>query len=234
MIFNKSLTVLLFLAGWAGSAPAARAASSCTSSQQAAVECFVAHAVATDLTKPRYGMTLAQFESYGVAVSEILQTHKTYLVLIGISSAVADAMPPTDAHGFANLSAQRQALAEIVAAANNAGLLSIPAKTTLEEMEWFAFDVSGAMNDSDGVLQLLTPGVALRMIDSYLVTATSKGEVNWTEVETNLTKAVNSLVDAGLIKIPEGMTKTEVTAFVNAIAHIIHSYKAATGRTTLG
>jgi hypothetical protein len=234
MTFSKSLIVLMCLAGCAISAPAARAATNCTSSQQAAVECFVAHAVATDLTKPRYGMTLAEFESYGVAVSEILQTHKTYLVLVGLSSAVADAMPPTDAHGFANLSAQRQALTEIVAAANTARLLSIPAKTTLEEMEWFAFDVSGAMNDSDGVLQLLTPGVALRMIDSYVVTATSNGAVSWTEVETNLTKAVNSLVNAGLIKIPEGMTRAEVIAFANAIAHIIHSYKAATGRTALG
>lgn len=234
MIFNKSLTVLTCLAAWAVSAPSARAATNCTSSQQAAVECFVANAVATDLTKPRYGMKLAQFESYGVAVSEILQTHKTYLVLVGISSAVADAMPPTDTNGSANLSAQQHALTEIVMAANTAGLLSIPAKTTLEEMEWFALDVSGAMNDSDGVLQLLTPGVALRMIDAYLVTATSKGEVNWTEVETNLTKAVNSLVAAGLIKIPEGMTRTEVIAFANAIAHIIHFYKAATGRTALG
>ena len=234
MIFSKSLTVLMCLAAWAVSAPSARAATNCTSSQEAAVECFVANAVATDLTKPRYGMTLAEFESYGVAVSEILQTHKTYLVLVRISSAVADAMPPTDVHGFANPSAQRQALTEIVAAANAAGLLSIPAKTTLGEMEWFALDVSGAMNDNDGVLQLLTPGVALRMIDSYLVTATSKGEVNWTEVETNLTKAVNSLVNAGLIKIPEGMTRTEVTAFAIAIAHIIHSYEEATGRTALG
>jgi hypothetical protein len=234
MIFNKSLTVLMCLAIWAVSAPSTRAATNCTSSRQAAVECFVANAVATDLTKPRYGMTLAQFESYGVAVSEILQTHKTYLVLVGVSSAVADAMPPTNADGSANLSAQQHALNEIVAAANTAGLLPSPAKTTLEEMEWFALDVSGAMNDNDGVLQLLTPGVALRMIDSYLVTATSKGEVNWTEVETNLTKAVNSLVNAGLIKIPEGMTTPQVTAFANAIAHIIYSYKAATGRTALG
>jgi hypothetical protein len=37
-----------------------------------------------------------------------------------------------------------------------------------------------------------------------------------------------------LIKIPEGMTRAEVIAFANAIAHIIHSYKAATGRTALG
>ena len=74
------------------------------------------------------------------------------------------------------------------------------------------------MNDNDGVLQLLTPGVALRMIDSYIVTATSKGEVKWMEVETNLTKAVNSLVNSGLIKIPEGMTTPQVTAFAYAIA----------------
>jgi hypothetical protein len=37
-----------------------------------------------------------------------------------------------------------------------------------------------------------------------------------------------------LIKIPEGMTTPQVTAFANAIAHIIYSYKAATGRTALG
>ena len=234
MTFSKSLIALMCLAGWAFSATCARAATNCTASQQAAVECFVANAVATDLTKPRYGMTLAQFESYGVAVSEILQTHKTYLVLIGVSSAVADAMPPTNANGSANLSAQQHALTEIVAAANDAGLLPSPAKITFKEMQWFALDVSGAMNDNDGVLQLLTPGVALRMIDSYLVTATSKGEINWTEVETNLTKAVNSLVSAGLIKIPEGMTTPQLTAFANAIAHIIYSYKAATGRTALG
>ena len=63
MIFSKSFTVLMCLAGWAVSAPSARAATNCTSSQQAAVECFVAHAVATELTKPRYGMTLAEFEA---------------------------------------------------------------------------------------------------------------------------------------------------------------------------
>ncbi|MGC1969469.1 MAG: hypothetical protein WA673_23635 [Candidatus Acidiferrales bacterium] len=128
MTFSKSLIVLMCLAGCAVSAPSARAATNCTSSQQAAVECFVANAVATDLTKPRYGMTLAQFESYGVAVTEILQTPKTYLVLVGISSAVADAMPPTNANGSANLSAQQHALTEIVMAANNAGLLPSPLK----------------------------------------------------------------------------------------------------------
>jgi hypothetical protein len=234
MVFSKTLVVLVCLAGAAASALPTRAGTNCTSSQQAAIECFVANAVATDLTKPRYGMTLAQFESYGVAISEILQTHQTYLVLVGISSASADAMPPTNLNGSANLLAQQNAVSEIVAAANTAGLVSIPAKTTLHEMEWFALDVSSAMNDNDGVLQLLTPGVAFRMIDSYVVTATSKGEVNWTEVDANLTAAVDSFVKAGLIKIPAGLSTAKVAAFANALAHIIYSYKVATGRTTLG
>jgi hypothetical protein len=234
MVFSKTLVVLVCLAGAAASALPTRAGTNCTSSQQAAIECFVANAVATDLTKPRYGMTLAQFESYGVAISEILQTHQSYLVLVGISSAAADAMPPTNLNGSANLLAQQNAVSEIVAAANAAGLVPIPAKTTLHEMEWFALDVSGAMNDNDGVLQLLTPGVAFRMIDSYVVTATSKGEVDWTEVDAKLTTAVDSFVKAGLIKIPAGMSTAKVTAFANALAHIIYSYKAATGRTTLG
>jgi hypothetical protein len=230
MTFSKSSIVLVCLVS---SALSAGAATNCTSSQQAAVECFVANAVATDLTHPRHGMTLAQFESYGVAVSHILQTHHTYIVLVGLSSAVADAMPPTNANGSANPSAQEHAVTEIVAAAAAAELLSIPSKTTLEHLEWFALDVSSAMNENDGILQLLTPGVALRLIDSYLVTATGGGAVNWTEVETNLTNAVNSLVKAGLIKIPSGMTTTKLTAFANAIAHIVYSYKAATGRTRL-
>ncbi|MFZ3331481.1 MAG: hypothetical protein WA197_12675, partial [Candidatus Acidiferrales bacterium] len=182
----------------------------------------------------RYGMTLVQFESYGVAVSQILQTHQTYLVLVGVASAAADAMPPANSNGSANLLAQQQAISEIIAAASTAGLVPIPPQTTLHEMQWFALDVSGAMNDNDGVLQLLTPGVALRMIDSYVVTATSGTEVNWTEVETNLTNAVNNFVKAGLIKIPAGMTSAQVATFANAIAHVIYSYKVATGRKTLG
>ena len=73
---------------------AAAQSTNCTASQQAAVECFVANAVKTNLTQPRYGMTLAQFEAYGAAVSNILQTHHTYLMLVGASSAIADLCEP--------------------------------------------------------------------------------------------------------------------------------------------
>jgi hypothetical protein len=234
MALRKYLIVLVCLVSGPIVVLPTAAATNCTSSQQAAVACFVANAVATDLTKPRYGMTLAQFQSYGVAISEILQTHETYLVLVAISSAAADAMPPTNANGSANVLAQQQAVSELIAAASTVGLVPTPANTTLHQMEWFALDVSGAMNDNDGVLELLTPGVSLRMIDSYVVTATSGSDVNWTEVQTNLTNAVNTFVKSGLIKIPAGMTAAKVTTFANAIAHIIYSYKVATGRKALG
>src|SRR5580658_9567272 len=88
---GKLFLAVVLLFGAALTARPALSQTNCTASQQAAVECFVANAVTTSLTKPRYGMTLAQFESYGVAVSQILQTHHTYLVLVGVSSAVADA-----------------------------------------------------------------------------------------------------------------------------------------------
>ncbi|MGA7917516.1 MAG: hypothetical protein WCA00_19945 [Candidatus Acidiferrales bacterium] len=234
MDLRKQSIVLVCLVSAAASALSTSAATNCTASQQAAVECFVANAVATNLTKPRYGMTLARFESYGIAVSQILQTRHTYLVLVGVSSAVADAMPPSNSDGSPNLFAQHHAIGDIVSAASAAGLVSIPSKTTLQDMEWFARDVSTAMNDNSGFLQLLTPGISLRMIDSYVVTATAGSQVNWTEVETNLTNAVNSFVKAGLIKVPAGITAAQVTTFANSIAHIIYTYKAETGRTSLG
>jgi hypothetical protein len=53
----------------------------CTDSQAAAVQCFVANTVATGLTQPRYGITLAQFQDYGVAVTKILQTDQIVILL---------------------------------------------------------------------------------------------------------------------------------------------------------
>jgi hypothetical protein len=206
---------------------------SCTASQQAAVECFVANAVATDLTKPRYGMTLAQFESYGVAISQILQTHHTYLVLVGVSSAVADAMPPTNADGSSNLAAQENAVTQTVAAANHLGLASLPTGTTLADLEHFSLDITNAMNDNNGVLELLTPGISLRIIDSYIVTATTDGTVNWSEVNTKLSAAVASYISSGLMKVPSGMTATQVSSFANELAQVIYNYKIATHRTAL-
>jgi hypothetical protein len=233
MNVGKLLLVVVLLIGAALTARPAHSQTNCTTSQQAAVQCFVANAVATDLTKPRYGMTLAQFESYGVAVSQILQTHHTYLVLVGVSSAVADAMPPTNADGSANQTAQENAVTQTVVAANQLGLTSLPTGTTLSDLEHFSMDITNVMNDNNGVLELLTPGISLRIIDSYVVTATTNGAVNWGEVNSKLSSAVTTYIGSGLMKVPTGMTATQVTSFANALAQVIYNYKVATHRTAL-
>jgi hypothetical protein len=215
------------------SGPAFAQAQNCTASQQAAVQCFVANAVATDLTQPRYGMTLAQFEAYGVAVSHILQTHHTYLMLVGTSSAIADAMPPTNASGSANQGAQDLVVTQIVSAAVSNGMANITPATTLQDLQWFSLDITGAMNDNNGIMAMLTPGVSLRIIDSYVVTGTANGTVNWTTVDASLSAAVDNFIASGMMKIPAPMTTAQLKAFITALAHVIYDYKVSTGRTTL-
>jgi hypothetical protein len=232
----KSFLVVVFLIGAALAAPAARtqtAATNCTASQQSAVRCFVANAVATDLTTPRYGMTLAQFQTYGYAVAQILQTRQTYVVLVGVSSAVADAMPPTNADGTPNQTAQNNAIAQTVTAATSAGFTAPPQGTSITDLEHFSMDVTSAMNNTNGVLELLTPGISLRVIDSYIVTATANGTTNWTEVDTSLSTAITNFINAGLMKVPPGMTLAQVTSFANSLAKVIGTYKTATHRTAL-
>jgi hypothetical protein len=207
--------------------------SNCSASQQAAVECFVANAVTADLTKPRYGMTLVQFEAYGAAVSTILQTHHTYLMVLGLSSAMADAMPPTNANGSINTAAQAAAVNQIISAAVTNDLANIPAGTNLQDLQWFSLDVTTAMNDNNGVMTLLTPGASLRIIDSYVVSSTSNGIVNWSTANSGISSAVQSLITAGLVKIPPGMTQLEIVSFAEQVAQSIYTYKVATSRTTL-
>ena len=78
-------------------------------------------------------------------------------MLVGISSAVADAMPPTNADGTPNQTAQDNAIIQAVSAANHDGShLRRPALTLLD-LEHFSMDVAGAMNDNNGALELLTP-----------------------------------------------------------------------------
>ena len=208
-------------------------AQNCTASKAAAIECFVGNAVTTKITEPRYGMTLPQFKSYGVAVSEILQTNHTYLVLIGLSSAIADALPPRNANGSTNQSAQDLAVAQIVDAAIAGGFAPLPSDVTAQQLQWFTLDLVNAMNDNGGMMQMMTPGVGLRIIDSYVVTGTSGGRVNWPLVDASLTSAVQSFISSGLMKIPAGHTPAQVEAFVSSVAQAIYAYKVSTNRATL-
>jgi hypothetical protein len=215
----------------ASSAPAA--AQNCTASQDAAVHCFVANAATTALSKPRYGMTLAEFEAYGVAVSHILQTHHTYLMLVGASSAIADAMPPTNANGTANQAAQDLAVTQITSAAVQTGMANTSPDATLQQLEWFSLDLTSAMNDNDSVMGMLTPGVSLRIIDSYIVTETTNNTVNWTAVDSSLGTAVNNFISSGMLKVPAPMTTAELVTFTEKLAHIIYDYRVSTGRKSL-
>ena len=203
----------------------------CTSSQNAAVECFVSNALKTNLTSLRYGMTTSQFKSYGVAVSKILQDQQTYIVLLGLSGAVADAMPPTNADGSANVAAQQAAMNAIVSAAVTDGLATIPQQSSQQDLEWFALDVVSAMNESSGVM--LSPGTLLRVVDSYIVTATAGGTVNWTTVNNGLATMVSNLASAGLLKLSPSVTLSQAQAFAQSLAQAIYTYKVATGRSSL-
>jgi len=214
-------------------AASAMSAQNCTASKHAAIQCFVANAVATKITEPRYGMTLPQFQAYGVAVSEILQTNHTYLVLIGISSAIADVMPPRNADDSVNQAAQELAVSQIVDAVIAGGFAPTPANVTAQDLEWFTLDLVAAMNHNDGMMQMMTPGVGLRIIDSYVITGTSNGSVNWPQVNASLANAVQSFITAGLMKIPAGQSATQVEIFVSSVAQAIYAYKVSTNRATL-
>ena len=216
-----------------------RAQTNCTADASAAIECFVANAVATNLTAPRHGLTPTQFQAYGVAISQILHTHHSYLMLLATASSVADAMPPINASGTPNQAAQTAALDAIVAAELATGFVSLPQGVVRQDVQWFAEDVAAPMNNSQGYLQLLTPGAALRLLDTYVVAATTAGSggapstVDWQKVETSISNAVDAFTSAGIILIPPGEASTKLKALLQDVAQIIFTYKTATGRANL-
>ena len=176
-------------------------------------------------------MTMSQFKAYGVAVSRILQAQQDYLALAGVASAIADAMPPTNADGSSNAAAQQAAVTAIVQAEITDGLVTIPAEVSEQQMIWFSLDMVTSMNETKGIM--LSPGFLLRITDSYIVTATTNGVVNWTHANANLASMVSSLSSAGLLKLPASVTLADAQTFSQNLAQAIYTYKVATGRTSL-
>jgi hypothetical protein len=213
-------------------APAhAQSQSQCTKSQDAAVQCFAGYALKTGLFTLHYGMTATQFNTYGISVSKIIQAPQANLILFGMASAVADAMPPTNADGTANQTAQTNAMNAIVVAEITSGLVTMPAETTQQDLQWFSLDMATALDANKGIL--LSPGTLLRIVDSYVVPQTVSGSVNWNAVNTNLASMVGNLSTLGLLKLPSTMTTAQVTAFAQSLAVIIYDYKVATNRAAL-
>jgi hypothetical protein len=212
-------------------APALRAQGGCASAPDAAVQCFVGNAVRTNLVTLQYGMTMAQFKAYGVSVSKIVQEQPTALAVVGLASAAADALPPTNADGSANVAAQTAAINSIVDAGIANNLLILPAETTSQDLKWFSLDLVNVMNTNNGIL--LSPGTMLRVIDSYVVTATVGGTVNWTQANSGIATMITNFASAGLLKLPATITTAQAIQFAQSLAQVTYTYKTATGRVTL-
>jgi hypothetical protein len=206
-------------------------AQGCTSGQDAAVECFVGNAVHTNLVSIQFGMTMNQFKAYGVSVSKIVQSQPTSLAIVGLASAVADALPPTNADGTANLTAQSAAMNSIVDAGIANGFLSLPAETNAQDLKWFSLDLVQVMNANNGIV--LSPGTMLRVIDSYVVSSTANGTVNWTLANSGIATMMSGLASGGLLKLPATITPAQATQFAQALAQITYAYRTATGRSSL-
>ena len=211
-------------------APSLRA-QSCSSGQDAAVQCFVGNAVRTNLVTLQYGMSMSQFKAYGVSVSKIVQQQPTALAVVGLASAVADALPPTNVNGSANLAAQTAAINSIVDAGIANNFLTLPADTTSQDLKWFSLDLVNVMNTNNGIL--LSPGTMMRVIDSYVVTSTASGTVNWTQANSGIATMITNFASAGLLKLPATITTTQAIQFAQSLAQITYTYKTTTGRTTL-
>ncbi|MFZ0635645.1 MAG: hypothetical protein WA755_04785 [Candidatus Acidiferrales bacterium] len=210
----------------------AQGSGNCTVSQSMAVRCFVPNAVQTRIAQIPSGMSLTQFEAYGVTVMRIMQSGTTFLALIGTSAAVSDAMPATNSNGTADAAAQTTALNAIVAAALANNIIALPTQATTSQMQMFAQNLTNNFAGNAGMS--LSPGAALRLIDSYIDTSTdSNGNVNWTTVDSSINTAIGNLVASGFLKLPSTITQAQVTAFAEAVAQAIATYKTATNRTTL-
>src|SRR6202522_1566711 len=211
-------------------APPLRAQGSCASAPDAAVECFVGNAVRSNLVTMQFGMTMSQFKAYGVSVSKIVQQHPTALAVVVLASAVADALPPTNADGSANAAAQTAAVNSIVQAAISDDIITVPAETNAQDLKWFSLDLVNAMNTNNGIL--LSPGTMLRVIDSYVITATS-GTVNWTQANSGIATMITNFASAGLLKLPTTITTAQAIQFAQSLAQITYAYRTATARASL-
>jgi hypothetical protein len=215
----------------AAAAPPLRAQGGCASAPDAAVQCFVGNAVRANLVTVQYGMTMSQFKAYGVSVSKIVQQQPTALAVVGLASAVADALPPTNSNGSANQAAQAAALNSIVDAGIANNFLRLPAETTSQDLKWFSLDLVSVMNTNNGIL--LSPGTMLRVIDSYVITATTSGTVNWTQANSGIAAMITNFASAGLLKLPTTITTAQAIQFAQSLAQITYTYRTATSRTSL-
>jgi hypothetical protein len=204
----------------------------CTQNQNQAVDCFIKNGVSTGLLALPPGMTMSQYESYGVSVSKIMQSPSLAVFLLGVAGATADAIPPADANGTADQVAQNMFLYGILGAAMKDGIITLPAQTTSEQLVQFTRELAAGISENSGVT--ISAGAFLRALDGYIIAATSSsGVVNWSQVTASVASLTSALQSAGLIKLPANITLAHVQQFALDTANAIVAYEVATGRAHL-
>lgn len=204
----------------------------CTRSQNEAVDCFIKNGVSTGLLAVPTGMTMSQYEAYGVSISKVLQSPSAAIFLLGMAGAAADATPPTNADGTEDLAAQNAFVNAIVAAGLKDEIIKLPPQTTSAQIEEFARELTLGMAGNAGVS--ISPGAFLRALDGYILAATSSsGTVNWLQVTTSIASLVSALQTTGLMKLPSTITAANVQQFALDTANAIVAYKTATGKSHL-
>lgn len=205
----------------------------CDASSQAAVDCFVLHAVKTGLVQLPPDMTLDQFRAWGVSVAEMLREPGASVLALGLASAVADALPPVSVNGLdADASAQAAAVDAIVESAIATRLLVLPAGATAADAKRMVIKMAERFGSYNG--PNFSSGTVLRMLDAILMSATdSAGRVDWAKVNDSIAKLVNALNAAGLLTLPSGTTVDGVRRFAQDTALAIYNYKLATGQSRL-
>lgn len=231
VLFQIIPAVILVLC--AGALPAhAQGYFYCSSSQSLAAKCYVSMAVQSGTLSVPTGMSMSQYQNYGVAVLRILQSGHTYFMVLGAAAAISDAMPPKNSDGSANQAAQDAAVNAVIDAALANGLITLPNGVSEGQVQQFARDTTDKMNANDG--PSFSPGSVLRLIDSYVMTYTdSNGNVNWTSMGSALNTAVTNMVGTGMIKLSSGMTTAQMSQFAVGAAQVIERYKAATNKKNL-
>jgi hypothetical protein len=225
---KRILTICVFVAA-IGLLTSVSGHAQCTQNQNEAVDCFVKNGVSTGLLVVPKGMTMSQYEAYGVSVSKVLQSPSTAIFVLGMASAAADAIPPTNANGTENLAAQNIFVNSIIAAGLKDDIIALPAQTTSTQMEEFARDLTLGMAGNAGVT--ISPGAILRALDGYILAATSSsGTVNWLQVTTSIASLVSALQTTGLMKLPATITVANIQQFALDTANAIVVYKQATGK----
>jgi hypothetical protein len=229
---RSSHVLILGVFGVLAVSPSAALAQKCTWSQDAAVACFVRDAVSTRLAVVPPGMSATDYRAYGVAVSKILQDSKTMAVMFGLTSAIGDALPPTNANGTPNQSAQIAAVNAILDAALKDRILTLPSGATADQLKQMARDMTEALAQNTGIS--ISPGLVLRTLDSYLVNATtSMGTVDLLQVTTGISNLVDNLLASGLMRLPANVSDGNIAQFALDVTMSINQYKKATGKARL-